>query len=186
MFDLKLRFKTIWIASVLCLLLACSKPFQTGDGNKTTIEIPKNTKAMVYIFLVPDCPFSQYYSQAVNQVYSVFHQKGFQFYGIVPGNLYALHEMDSFKIQNKFGPEILMDKTYRLSKKFGVLVVPQVVVTDIKGQILYSGKIDDQAIAPGQKKQQPREFYLHNALKSIDSKMNIAIKRTEAVGCFIE
>lgn len=169
------------------VLASCnSKPFHNLKGEETDIEIAQNTKGIVYFFLVPDCPFAQFYTMSVNQVYSVYHKKDFQFYGIVPGDLYKLNEIDSFKSQYSFLPEILIDKKYKLSKKYGVNVVPQVVVTDTKGVVLYSGKIDDQAIQAGQKKYQPTQFYLLNALKSIYIGMPVVVKKTNAVGCYIE
>lgn len=186
MVNSQLNIKKVWLIGIICILCGCSNPFQTLNGETTDIEIHKNTKALVYIFLVPDCPFSQYYSIAINQVYSVFHKKGFQFYGIVPGDLYTISEVDSFKNRYAFIPEILFDKKYYLTKSFAVKVVPQVVVVNVKGQILYSGKIDDQAIEPGKKKYQPHVFYLFNALKSIELNKDIETKKTQAVGCFIE
>jgi peroxiredoxin len=178
----------------LCLILlfifglaSCnSKPFQNLKGEETSIEIKKDTKAVVYFFLVPDCPFSQLYSMSVNQVYSVYSTKGFQFYGIVPGNLYSISEIDSFIFHHNFIPKILIDPKYNFTKKYKVTVVPQVIVTDIKGQVLYAGKIDDQAIAAGQKKYQPTKFYLLDALKNISEGKDVGVKKTKAVGCFIE
>ena len=160
--------------------------FKTITGKEATLHINKTTRGMVFIFLVPDCPFSQFYSIAVNQVYSSYFFRGFQFYGIVPGNLYALSEIDSFRTQYNFIPEILIDEPYHLTKKFKVNVVPQVIVTNTKGQILYSGKIDDQAVSPGQKKYQPTKFYLLDALKNISLGKPVKVKKTNAVGCYIE
>ena len=185
-------FFVSFVPSCLIFLLifgitSCNtKPFHNLKGEEADIEIAQNTKGIVYFFLVPDCPFAQFYTMSVNQVYSVYHKKDFQFYGIVPGDLYKLSEIDSFKFQYNFIPEILIDKKYKLSKKYGVNVVPQVVVTDTKGVVLYSGKIDDQAIQAGQKKYQPTQFYLLDALKSIYDGVPVAVKKTNAVGCYIE
>jgi thioredoxin-related protein len=163
-----------------------SKPFHNLKGETTNIEIKTNTKAIVYFFMVPDCPFAQFYTMSVNQVYSQYYNKEVQFYGIVPGNLYSLKEINEFKTNYNFLPEILIDKTYSLAKKYNVKVVPQVVVTDVKGNVLYTGKIDDQAILAGQKKYQPTQFYLLDALKNISLGKPVKVKRTNAVGCYIE
>ncbi len=177
-----------WVVIIIIgILESCnSGPFQNLKGENANIEINKNSKAIIYVFLVPDCPFSQFYTMALNQVYSTYYLKGFQFYGIVPGNLYSLTEIDSFKNNFHFIPEILIDKKYKLTKKYKVSVVPQVVVTDLKGVELYSGKIDDQAIQAGQKKYQPTQYYLLDALKNISEGKPISVKKTRAVGCFIE
>ncbi len=163
-----------------------SYAFENLKGKSASIIVKENTKGVVFFFLVPDCPFSQYYTMAISQVYSQYFTKDFRFYGIVPGDLYSFNEIDSFRINYNFIPEILIDKKYNLTKKYDVKVVPQVVVTDKDGFVLYSGKIDDQAIQAGQKKYQPTQFYLLDALKNISLGKPVAVKKTEAVGCFIE
>lgn len=66
--------------------------------------------------MVPDCPFAQFYTMSISQVYSQYYNKEVQFYGIVPGDLYSLKEINEFKTNYNFIPEILIDKTYSLSK----------------------------------------------------------------------
>ncbi len=161
-------------------------PLKDLKGELTHLKYPVNGKGMVLVFLVPDCPFSQLYSMAVNQVYSMFYKKGFAFYGIVPGQLYTLSEIDSFKSRYNFIPEILLDSAYHYSKQFEVNVVPQVLVLDAVERILYSGKIDDQAVNTGVKRYAPKHYYLLNALKSINKGKAVEIKETKAVGCYIE
>jgi hypothetical protein len=156
------------------------------ENKITELNFQPHTMAMVFIFLVPDCPFSQYYVMAINQVYSNFSQQGFQFYGIVPGKLYLKSEIDSFKNHFNFIPEIYMDPLYKLSNTYHVKVVPTVLVISPKGEVLYQGKVDNQAIQAGQKRYQATQYYLLDALKSIAQKKEIRIKSTKAVGCFIE
>lgn len=64
-------------------------------------------------------------------------------------------------------------------------MVPQVVVTDIEGVVLYSGKIDDQAIQAGQKKYQPTKFYLLDALKNTLSDKPVVVKRPMQLGVIL-
>jgi len=160
--------------------------FKTTKGEDRLVSPSESRKGVVYVFLVPDCPFSQFYTMSVNQVYSFYKAKGYDFYGIVPGKLYSKAEIDSFKSAYSFIPEILIDENYKFSRSLDVSVVPQVVLTDKNGAVLYSGKIDDQAIRPGEKKYKATEFYLLNALKEYDSGKPVSIKKTEPVGCFIE
>jgi len=159
---------------------------KTLDGKKVKINCNTNVKGIVFVFILPDCPFSQFYATSINQVYSNFNKKGYQFYGIVPGNLYSIAEIDSFKNNYEFIPEILIDYQSSLTKQLKVSVVPQAIFTDNVGRVLYTGKIDDQAIAAGQKKYQPTKFYLLDALKSHFSHKTIIVKETKPVGCFIE
>ena len=178
----------LWVFSA-----ACSDGIKNGlpvftdlNGNEKSPTISKKTKGLIYFFMVPDCPFSQYYTMAINQVHSVFAYKGYQFYAIVPGTLYSKQEIDSFKSQYQFIPEILLDKKSDFTGKHGVKIVPQVVFTNTSGKVIYRGKIDDQALEPGQKKFIVREYYLLNAIKEFDQGKAITISETKAVGCYLE
>ncbi len=48
------------------------------------------------------------------------------------------------------------------------------------------GKIDDQALEPGQKKYIVRDYYLLNAIKEYDNGKPITNSKTNAVGCYLE
>ena len=163
-----------------------SQKLSNLQNKEISIDATEKTKAMVLLFLVPDCPFSQFYSMAINQIYSNYYNKGYQFYGIVPGNLYANSEIINFKKNNDFKPEIVIDKFYHLTKNYKVNVVPTALVLNSHGKALYFGKIDDQAIQAGQKKHIATSFYLLDALKAIENKKEISIKKTIPVGCYIE
>jgi len=186
--------KPLVFISIWAFVISCTKPkdfmdtfsFTNLKGQKTKLSTPQKPRGFVFVFLLPDCPFSQFYAMSVNQIQSSYNSKGYLFYGIVPGNLYSLAEIDSFKSQHNFIPELLIDPNSKFTKYLKVTVVPTVVLTDSLGNILYKGKIDDQAMLPGQKKYRASKFYLLNALKSHSNNKPILTKQTQAVGCFIE
>ncbi len=186
--------RTIVFIGLLSLIFGCKKPkdfnekfsFTNLKGKETQLKTDKEQRGYVFVFLLPDCPFSQFYTMSVNQIQSTYESKGYHFFGIVPGNLYSLSEIDSFKSKHNFNPELLVDLDSEFTKYLKVSVVPTVVLTDNFGNILYHGKIDDQAILPGQKKYKASKLFLLEALNSHSNNKNIQIKQTKAVGCFIE
>ncbi|MCB9252255.1 MAG: redoxin domain-containing protein [Flavobacteriales bacterium] len=185
---------TLFVSSLALFYLCSCKEhgkesefvLETLKGEKVELNKKVNARGYIYVFLLPDCPLSQFYSLSINSTFNIFKEREYHFYGIVPGELYTVAEIDSFDDRYHFGPEIVMDRDHKLTDLFGIKVVPQVVFTDPLGRVLYQGKIDDQAVVTGIKKVTPRDHYLLNAIKQYDVNKKISIPKTEAVGCFIE
>ena len=174
------------------LLTHCSNSKPAGfkveslNNEPTYINPEKSKRGTVLYFIQPDCPLSQLYAMSVNQLYSFYQKKGYDFYGIVPGDLYPVSEVKLFVEDFVFLPPVYLDKEKLVSTHFGVKVVPDVVLIDKNGKVIYSGKIDDQAIDTGRKKFKATHFYLLDALKSHYEGKAVAINKTNPVGCYIE
>ena len=68
---------------LILLLFSCTAKkentgnvFKTLKGEEKKVSAADSKKGSIYIFLLPDCPFSQFYSIAVDQVYSIYNKKG--------------------------------------------------------------------------------------------------------------
>jgi mono/diheme cytochrome c family protein len=70
------------------------------------------------------------------------------------------------------------------AKKLGARVTPQVVVTDVRGRILYRGRIDDRSPAPGIYRA-PSKHDLRDALDALLSGKPAPAFETRATGCAI-
>ena len=150
------------------------------------INPEQSQRGTVLYFIQPDCPLSQLYAMSVNQLYSFYQKKGYDFYGIVPGDLYPASEIKLFVKDYVFLPPVYLDKEKLVSNHYGVKVVPDIIFLDNKGKVIYSGKIDDQAIETGRKKFRASHFYVLDALKNHYEGKPITLERTNPVGCYIE
>lgn len=81
---------------------------------------------------------------------------------------------------------ILLDPKIKLADQLNATITPEAVVLTDRGNVIYTGAIDNWAISLGQKRLQATAHYLSDAIKNYLSGEEIAPTKTKAVGCFIE
>ncbi|MCU0423773.1 MAG: redoxin domain-containing protein [Bacteroidia bacterium] len=155
-------------------------------GNLKNLQQFRSNKATVIYFLSPECPLCQSYSLTINQIYTRFKDNEFNFIGIIPGRNYSVDEIKSYGRKYKLQVELLRDTASLLVNKLQATITPEVFVLNKNGDILYSGRIDNWAYELGRKRTVITEHNLINALQEINAGKQVSIKKTKAVGCFIE
>lgn len=148
-------------------------------------QISNNTATVIY-FLAPNCPLSENYTLPIKNISNEYTANNIEFIGVVAGEYFTHDEITEYI--NEFNIEIplLLDPKMELTNTLKAKITPEVFVLSPKGDVLYSGKIDNWYITLGRNRKKPTEFYLKDALNSILNHKPIAINKTEAVGCFIE
>jgi hypothetical protein len=170
-----LKFYLFCLLTSFTLLISCqSKPEDKPQ--------PVN----VFIFLSPECPLSQSYVLTINELSKQYKKNDISFYGVFSGKLYTKEQISDF--QKKFEVEFPLsrDTDYVLTRRLNATVTPQAFVVDDKNNVLYSGRIDNWAYEVSKKRKLITEHNLQDALESIINHTDIRVKKTEAVGCFIE
>jgi peroxiredoxin len=158
----------------------------TLDGHVYESASAKIRKASVFVFLSPECPLCQGYTLTLNQLYSRFSPAGIEFYGVFPGTLYTTEEIKAFQKTYKLKFPLLLDPRGKVKDFAGASVTPEVFVYGPGFRLLYSGRIDNWAYAPGRHRRTVTEHDLENALSAIQKNSVILNKRTQPVGCIIE
>lgn len=184
--------RLLWTLAIL--LLAGSAPaqtpaewsFQTPDGAALRPGLPAPGQAHVYVFLSPECPLCENYSLTISQLRKQFPERQVRFFGVFSGTYYSRETIGTYLSTYKPAVEPLLDPDYAVKAHFRAKVTPEVFVVDDAGSVVYSGKIDNWAIALGKKRQVVTEFYLRDALRAHLAGQDPAIRRTEPVGCFIQ
>ena len=160
--------------------------FSLTDVNKEAPAfINVSEKALqLFVFISPECPLCQNYSSVIQSIQDKYQQQ-LQVYAIVPGNAYDSKTIALFKqkYQNSFA--FFTDSSMQLTKYLQATVTPQVVLLNQHMQLIYSGAIDNWAIAVGKKRSKATEFYLLNAIESTLHKQPVLISHTRPVGCKI-
>lgn len=148
---------------------------------------PTNDSVVVYVFLLEKCVVCSSSVPALKDIYSSFHDQGVEFIGIFPNSNYSTQEtIDSFSNVHQLPFPLKLDNTGVWTQQLNATVTPEVIVARrSSGVILYRGKIDNLYERVGKRRQVVTEFYLIDALESILSNRDIAIKETLPVGCFI-
>jgi peroxiredoxin len=163
--------KRLWVAILLTLAILTAKT---------------QTQYTVYVFLSETCPICQYHTLTLKNLHKEYAAKGFAFVGIFPNPDSDSATIDSFGREYKIGFTLMKDTERKLMSRFGATITPQVFVVDANDSLFYKGRIDDKFVSLGKRKTTPLSTDLKNALDAILNKRPIAIKQTEAIGCFID
>jgi hypothetical protein len=115
-----------------------------------------------------------------------YSAKSIQFIGVVPTNDFSVADIVDYKRQYKSNLNLVRDTKSQLVKKIQATITPEVFLFDAKGSVLYSGRIDNWAYELGRKRTVITEHDLKDALESVVNNKPIKVKKTKAVGCFIE
>lgn len=163
-----------------------SIPLTTIDNKEITLSGVADNKAMVITFLSPECPLSESYTKTLNEIQLEFEEKGVEFINIFPGTFYSTAKISSFISSYQLQQKNLLDQKLLMVKYLHASTTPETFVLNNKGEVEYSGAIDNWAIALGEKRQIITEFYLKDALNALLQEKEVVTKKTAAVGCFIE
>lgn len=140
----------------------------------------------VFIFLSPDCPVCISYTGTLKKLHETFHADEIRFIGVAPGTLYSAEEWKHYADSFGVNIEIISDAEFLLTDFFNATKTPEVFVTDNKGHLLYKGRIDNRAYAPGRKRTVITENDMENVLMKIKNNEPVEFSSTEAVGCIIQ
>ncbi len=148
-------------------------------------EIGKS-KGTVIVFLLTDCPASQSYTLTLNKMAEKYALKKIRFIGVFPGKFSQENEMKDFRKIYKITFPLVKDPDLKLAHELKADVAPGSFLIDQKGEIVYSGRIDDWMYAVGKKKPGVTTHDLDNAIQSLLNNKPIRVKKTQAIGCIIE
>jgi hypothetical protein len=126
---------------------------------------------------------SENYSLTLNELKIKY--PAVKFIGVVPGNLSTNDEISSFISEYKILFPVYRDDQNKLVKCLKATVVPEAFLV-VGYETAYSGRIDDWMVALGKKKPAVTQHDLANAIECLLKQRPILVRRTQAIGCFIE
>ena len=145
-------------------------------------------RGVVFIFVAIDCPISNGYSPEIRRICQAYEQSQdqparFDFYLVHADP--DLTPDDAKKHAADFGYTcpVLMDPKKELVSRLGAKVTPEAFVVSPAGELLYRGRIDDQYVAYGKRREQPTRHDLRQALDEILAGKPVSAPLTPAVGC---
>ena len=168
------------LAAIALLVSACVPAPQSPIAS-----LIENHRAAVFVFLAPDCPLSQDVTGTLDELHRQFEAAGIEFYAVFAGKPAVKGAAIFLKTYHVGFPD-LPDADLRLTDFLGAGITPEAFVVDGNGQTVYSGAIDNRAADLGQRRLVVTENYLADALDSLLKGSPVRVKRTKAVGCFIE
>ncbi|UOQ72146.1 redoxin domain-containing protein [Hymenobacter cellulosilyticus] len=164
---------------------------QSPTNTAVTLSSYAKNKAVVVVFVNPNCAFSKLYQNRLNALNSAYSGRGVQFLFInTPINLEATADAaDSEKLKMKTtGADdypYLTDEGQKVSTLLGATKTPEAVVLVPAGTgfvIRYKGAIDDNA----QVEAYAKEKYLAQVLDNLLAGRPAGVPDKRAAGCLIK
>ncbi len=172
------------IVRKLSLALLCTTVFVGVLGNtacepKASYVSVQNdaVSTSVSLFWDTDCPVAQAYSQRIEQLYLQEKDKT-NFLLIFPNDGATDTTVQQYLKDYKVTIPYKIDKGAKLAKKFGVTIVPEVIVIDKSDNVIYRGAIDDS-----QDSTKVKNSFLKNAISLSPSGNRLKVKFTSPIGC---
>jgi len=82
--------------------------------------------------------------------------------------------------------KFLDDKKHVITNQYGATITPEAILIDKNQQVIYQGAIDNWFFELGRNRLEVTEHYLIDAIEASMKGQMPSIKRTEAIGCFIQ
>ena len=141
--------------------------------------------ATVLIFVLHDCPIANSYAPEISRIAEEYGKRGARTFVVYGEDDLSPAEAKKHAREYGYRCPVLLDPRRTLARKAGATVSPEAAVFSAKGEVLYRGRIDDRAIAPGKHRAEPRQRDLREALDAILAGKPVRERFTKAIGCYL-
>jgi len=150
------------------------RPFEESDA-----------RAIVLVFMIHDCPIANSYIPALNRLYDSFEPRGIRFLLLQADPQITLEQAREHAQKYEIKVPVVLDAEHFWVNRAGATKSPQAVVLSPNGNILYSGRLDDQYAGLGKRRMQTTSHDLSDAIEAILASRPIPRTNTEPIGCDI-
>ncbi len=156
--------------------------FVTLEKQPMRFENWAKGKISVVIFLSPECPISNGYISVLSEMQKQFAKEKVQWLLVYPEPIpfdKAVQHAKEFHVPGLIGH----DHHGELVRRLTATMVPQAVVQNAEGKIVYRGRIDDRYTKRGGASREPRQHDLQEALAMVLFGKEPARSYVQPVGC---
>ena len=144
------------------------------------------TKAVVFVFMLRDCPVSNVYAPELTRIHKEYSAKGVALYLVHPDRDTNAKSAIAHAKEYKLIAPVVLDHDHKLTRLAGAEVTPEAAVFDAKGRLVYRGRIDNLYAGFGKKRFKPTKRDLRDTLDAMLAGERLSKRTTEAVGCYID
>ncbi len=141
--------------------------------------------ATVLFFVMHDCPIANGYAPEISRIAEEYGKRNVRSFVIYAEDDLSPADAKKHAREYAFRCPALLDPAHSLARKAGATVSPEAAIFSAKGELLYRGRIDDRAIAPGKHRAEPRQRDLRTALDAILAGKPVPERFTKAIGCYL-
>ena len=146
----------------------------------------EKTKAVVFVFMLRDCPVSNVYAPELTRIHKEYTAKGVALYLVHPDRDTNAKSAIAHAKEYKLNAPVVLDHDHKLTRLAEAEVTPEAAVFDAKGRLVYRGRIDNLYADFGKKRFKPTKRDLRDTLDALLAGKRLAKRTTEAVGCYID
>lgn len=139
----------------------------------------------VLFFVLHDCPIANGYAPEISRIAEEYRGRGVRAYVVYGEDDLPRADAKKHARDYAYRCPALLDPKRTLSAAAGATVSPEAAVFLRNGALLYRGRIDDRAIAPGKHRAEPHERDLRAALDAILAGRPVRERFTRAIGCYL-
>jgi len=156
------------------------------DGCRLRVSDWSNFHAVVLLFLGCECPISNAYAPEMERLYEEYAPRGTLWLGLHPDE--DVTEADARRHAEEYGLRfpIVLDSRREKARAFGATKMPEAVVLDSTGKVIYRGRIDDRYYELGRSRGQPTRHDLRDVLDALLTGQKPPSSRAPAIGCDID
>jgi hypothetical protein len=143
-------------------------------------------KAIVFVFLGPECPISQRYVPELNRIAAGQGTNGVEFFGVVSGRSMTRTQAVEFVKDYAIRFPVLFDDGLALARWLRPTHMPEAFVLKSDGDGLYHGRIDDWFESPGKARAVIQHRELRDAIAAVLAGKPPAKSFAPPVGCYFE
>jgi peroxiredoxin len=154
------------------------------DGKMHSLDLYKDSKAVVIVFLCNHCPVAVAYEQRLIDFALEYQEtKGVAVIAVSVSHRPedALDKMKEHAVAKKFPFTYIHDASQDIGRNYGATATPHVFVLDKARKVAYMGAFDD-SINPGKVETQ----YVRDAVEAILAGKQPEIGESRQIGCAIE
>lgn len=147
------------------VVLPAQVSVQGLSGAETTGRWSNHRGALLF-FLDRECPVSNGYAPEMARLAQLARNGKLAVLGIHSDPSTTIQEAVRHAKEHALGFDVVVDHAQRLATASGVAIVPQAVITDPEGRIVYRGRINDQYTPDGTRRLMATFHDLRNALEA--------------------
>ena len=164
------------------VVLPAQVSVQGQSGAETTGRWPNNRGALVF-FLDRECPVSNGYAPEMARLAQLARNGKLAVLGIHSDPSTSIQEAVRHAKEHALVFDVVVDHPQRLATASGVAIVPQAVIADPEGRIVYRGRINDQYTPDGTRRLMATCHDLRNALEAFLANKPVPPAGGEPFGC---
>ncbi len=189
------RFQIEWLLLALLALPAAAADLPDFFRVRTATDVQGKphrlgetaaTKAIVLVFLGPECPVSQRYVPELNRLAAGHKTNGVEFCGIISGKSITRSNAAAFVKAYAIQYPVLFDDTGRFARWLRPTHVPEAFVLKPDGDVAYRGRIDDWYLSPGKPRAVIQHRELRDAMAAVRAGKTPPRLFAQPVGCYFE